>query len=361
MQDNRDRHPHFRNAADEFALPIRRFGAFLPGEGVGGSGNHWGGLHWRFCRPTSRIRSVLAERYGASAIPDDMTIQDWASTYDELEPTTTTSTSCAASPAKPANLRGQIIEGGNVFEGPRSDEYPNKPLKSSAGGLLMAEAAKSLGYQPFPIPVSNSSAPYTNPEGVTLGGCQYCGFCNRTACEANAKASSVVTLMPVLRADPKFELRTRAFVSRLVYDKAARRVTGVVYTDLRNGEEYEQPAGIVVLSAYVFGNTQFLLLAGVGEPYDRATGKGVVGKNYAYQFEAGAVAFFEDRQLNSYMGAPGQLMCIDDFNGENFDHGGLGFFGGGYFAGGSGGSAPIYGRALRMARRAGARNGSRRQ
>ena len=33
----------FRNFANEQALPIRRIGAFLPGEGVGGSGIHWGG------------------------------------------------------------------------------------------------------------------------------------------------------------------------------------------------------------------------------------------------------------------------------------------------------------------------------
>src|SRR4249920_1696069 len=74
MQDNSIDTITFRNASDEFALPIRRFGAFLPGEGVGGSGNHWGGLHWRFLPTDFRIRSLLAERYGASAIPDDMTI-----------------------------------------------------------------------------------------------------------------------------------------------------------------------------------------------------------------------------------------------------------------------------------------------
>ncbi len=42
MQDNSIDTITFRNAADEFALPIRRFGAFLPGEGVGGSGNPLG-------------------------------------------------------------------------------------------------------------------------------------------------------------------------------------------------------------------------------------------------------------------------------------------------------------------------------
>jgi gluconate 2-dehydrogenase alpha chain len=87
-----------------------------------------------------------------------------------------------------------------------------------------------------------------------------------------------------------------------------------------------------VLASYVFGNVQHLLLAGIGEPYDHATGKGVVGGNYAYQFEAGAQAFFEDKHMNSYMGSAATGMCIDDFNGENFDHSGLGFFGGGYFS-----------------------------
>ena len=47
MQDNSIDTITFRNAPDELALPIRRFGAFLPGEGVGGTGIHWGALHWR--------------------------------------------------------------------------------------------------------------------------------------------------------------------------------------------------------------------------------------------------------------------------------------------------------------------------
>src|SRR4029077_8856246 len=94
------------------------------------------------------------------------------------------------------------------------------------------------------------------------------------------------------------------------------------YTDMRNGEEYEQPAGIVLLTSYVFGNVQHMLLAGIGEPYDRATGKGVVGKNYAYQFEAGAGAFFENKELTPYWGSAGMGVVIDDFNGETLDPGG---------------------------------------
>src|SRR5215831_19210057 len=77
MQDNSIDTITFRNARDELALPIRRFGAFLPGEGVGGTGIHWGALHWRVLPTDFRIRTQLSEKYGAKAIPESMTIQDW--------------------------------------------------------------------------------------------------------------------------------------------------------------------------------------------------------------------------------------------------------------------------------------------
>jgi gluconate 2-dehydrogenase alpha chain len=336
----------FRNFGNEQALPIRRIGAFLPGEGVGGSGIHWGGLHWRFLPPDFRIRSAITEKYGANKIPDDMTIQDWPVSYNELEPFYDQFDKICGVSGKAGNVRGQKIDGGNIFEGPRSDHYPNVPIKSGSAGLLFGEAAKSLGYHPFPAPIAIASNPYTNPEGVALGACEYCGFCNRIACETNAKASANSTILPVLRLDPKFEIRTRTFVTKLNYDKAAKKVVSVTYTDLRNGEEYEQPANIVLLTSYVFSNVQHLLLAGIGEPYDATTGKGVVGKNYAYQFEAGASAFFENREMNPYWGSAGMGVAIDDFNGENFDHGDLGFFGGGYIMGSTASAPPIAGRTV---------------
>jgi len=336
----------FRNNSDQTALPIRRWGAFLPGEGVGGTTNHWGGLHWRFLPTDFRIRSEITRRYGANAIPADMTIEDWPVTYDELEPWFDKFDKLCGVSGKAGNLRGQKIEGGNVFEGPRQNEYPNAPMKASAGALLFAHAAKEVGYHPFPTPFSAPSKPYTNIYGVTLGQCEYCGFCGRNSCEANAKATSATNVMPVLRNDPKYALKTRAFVKQINYEKQARKVTGVTYIDMKTGEEYEQPAGMVILSAFTFGNTHMMLYSGIGQPYDPKTGKGVVGKNYCYQFEANGTAFFENKVLNPFMGSPGDRMAFDDFNGENFDHSGLGFFGGGYIVGGSGASPPIGGRAL---------------
>jgi gluconate 2-dehydrogenase alpha chain len=111
MQDNSTDTITFRNAAAETALPIRRFGAFLPGEGVGGSGLHWGALHWRYQPADFRLRSHLSERYGAKSIPDDMTITDWPVSYDELEPHYDAFDKLCGVSGKAGNLKGKIVAG----------------------------------------------------------------------------------------------------------------------------------------------------------------------------------------------------------------------------------------------------------
>src|SRR4029077_3831758 len=127
-----------------------------------------------------------------------------------------------------------------------------------------------------------------------------------------------------------------------IYDRRSKKVTGVVYTDTRTGEEYEQPAGIVVLSAYVFGNISLMFHSRIGEPYDPVTQKGALGKNYCYQLSRmGVTMFFENKEFNPFMGAPGAAMALDDFDADNFDHGGLGFFGGARFACGHADGRPI--------------------
>ena len=332
----------FRNEPAESALPIRRFGAFLPGEGVGGSGIHWGGLHWRYLPSDHMCRSHIVNRYGASAIPADMTIQDWGMTYDELEPYYDRFDKLCGVSGKAGNLRGQKIAGGNVFEGPRSSEYPNPPMKMTESALLFEKAAKDLGYNPFPQPISNASRPYLNNEGLMLGACQYCGHCDKSGCEANAKAGPHVCLLPILRNEPKFTLKPRSWVSKILFDKQAKKATGVLYTDTRTGEEFEQPANIVVLSAYVFGNVAMMLNSGIGEPYDPVTQKGAVGKNYCYQLSRmGVTMFFENAEFNPFMGSPGAAMALDDVDGDNFDHSGLGFLGGSRFACGHADGRPI--------------------
>ncbi|EWY42442.1 GMC family oxidoreductase [Skermanella stibiiresistens SB22] len=346
MQDPAQETVTFRHATDKSALPMRRFGSFLPGDGVGGMGTHWNAQTYRFLPSDHTLRTDLTKRYGKKKIPDDMLIADWGVTYDELEVHYDRFEKLCGLSGKAGNLRGEIQKGGNPFEGWRSAEYPNKPLKPSMAGVMFEKAATELGYSPFPAPAGNMSASYVNPEGVRLGACQYCGHCERFGCEANAKSSPNTTLLPVLVKEPKVEIRDRCYASRLVYDKAGKKVTAVVYVDLRTGEEYEQPAGMVFLSAWVFGNTQMLLHSGIGQPYDPKTGKGVVGRNYCHQIQSAVGVFFEDKELNPFMAAGSLGMVIDDFNGENFDHKDVDFLGGGYIALNSTNGRPILNRPV---------------
>jgi len=222
-------------------------------------------------------------------------------------------------------------DGGNPFEGPRSRDYPNPPLDMVYGPTLFEAAAKDLGHRPFPAPAANMSRPYTNPLGVTLAPCTYCGFCEKYGCGNYSKSSPQTTIIPVLLRKDNFELRTESEVLKINLDPAGKRATGVTYVDL-DGREYEQPAEIVILTAYILHNVHTLLVSGIGKPYDPGTAEGTVGKNYAYQITSGVNAFYDDKVFNPFVGAGALGVAIDEFNGDNFDHTGLGFIGGGYIA-----------------------------
>ncbi len=336
-----------RNNPSQDALPMRRLGSFLPGEGVGGAGAHWNGVTWRWNDTEFKIRSRYEERYGKKFIPEDMTIQDWGITYAELEPYYEKFERTAAVSGKAGNLRGRIENGGNPFEGARNSEYPLPPLNQSLACDMFTAAAKDNGYHPFPRPVANASRAYTNPDGSKFGPCEYCGFCERFGCEANAKGSPLITVIPIAMRNPNFELRTHSWVTKVLKDPSGKKVTGVTYTNTLNGEEYEQPAGMVALTAYAINNVHLMLLSGIGKPYDPVAQTGVVGKNYCYQTGAAATLFFEGRQFNPFMGTGGLNVGMDDFHYDwNFDRAPHGFIGGYNVAGGMTHGRPISYRPL---------------
>jgi len=319
----------FRNNASQTALPMRRLGSFLPGSSVGGGGVHWNGQVWRFLPSDFVARSHNLARYGKAYVPDDMTIQDWGVIYDELEPHYDKFEYLCGVSGKAGNLKGVIQPGGDPFEGPRAREYPNPPLDMPYAPTLFAKAAAGLGRHPFPHPAANASRAYTNPLGVQLGQCTYCGFCEKFGCGNYSKASAQTTILPVLMRKKNFTLRTESEVLRIEKAADGRSVTGVTYVDAQ-GQEVVQPAELVILTAFPLQNVRLMLVSGIGAPYDPATGKGVVGKNYTYQMMSSVNVFFEDKLLNPFMGAGALGMMLNDFNGDNFDHSGLGFIGGGY-------------------------------
>lgn len=328
----------FRNNANQTALPIRRWGSYLPGIGVGGAGVHWNGQTFRFLPADFLAKSHNEERYGA--LPEEMTVQDYPVTYDELEPHFDRFDKLCGISGRAGNIRGEIQPGGNPFEGWRSDEYPNPPMEMTFSQDRFEASALTMGLHPFPAPSANLSRAYTNPLGVQLAPCSYCGFCEKYGCGNYSKASPQTTIIPVLMTKPNFSLRTYCEVLHVDQHPDRTRATGVTYIDV-HGELFEQPAEIVILCGYQLSNTRLMMLSGIGEIYDPRTGEGLVGKNYTYQVMSSVDVFFENEYTNQFIGAGALGMVVDDYNGDNFDHSGLGFIGGAYIASWTTNARPI--------------------
>jgi gluconate 2-dehydrogenase alpha chain len=130
---------------------------------------------------------------------------------------------------KAGNLNGKIVPGGNVFEGPRSEEFPTPPMKMPYLAALFKDATDRMGYHPYPLPAATTSQAYRNPDGVSRAACTYCGYCERFGCMIGAKSQPTNTLLPVLRGRKNFDLRTHCWVKSI--QSEAGRATGVVYVN----------------------------------------------------------------------------------------------------------------------------------
>lgn len=311
------------------ALPMRKLGSFLPGSGVGGSSLHWSGLVLRFSPYDFTIKTMTEERYGKNKLSADYLLQDFPLTYDELEPYYTRFEDVVG-------VSGDAT--GNPFGGRRSKPYPLPPLMKTPIMSRFEAAAKKRGCHPYRVPGCNASQSYTNPYGLTLDPCMYCGFCSRYVCEHNAKANPLNTVLPAAEATGNVEIRGNANVLEIL--SKGNAVTGVRYVNTLTLEEFIQPANVVLLGSYTLNNAKLLMVSNIGEQYDPATGKGALGRNYCYQITPGVTGFFSD-QMNLYGGAGILGMGLDDYNHDNFDHSGLDFIHGGFIAMRQTGKTPI--------------------
>jgi len=330
MQDSARETFTFRNLPGQAALPLRRLESFLPGSGVGGSAVHWNGQTYRFQDSDLRMRTLTDERYGRKFLPPELLVQDWGVSAAELDPHYDRFEYLMGTSGQAGNLQGRRVAGGNPFEDPRSRDYPTPPQKEPYGSALFRQAAASLGYHPFPQPSCNLSQAYTNPEGLAMQPCMFCGFCERFGCEHYAKSSPQTALLPALAREPRFRLRTQCQVLRILLDERRRQATGVVYADAA-GRQFEQPARLVIVGLFALNNVRMLLLSGIGKPYDAQAGTGVVGRGYAYQTTSAVQVFFDRSvHINPFMRSGACGTVIADFVSDNFDHAPLGFVGGAY-------------------------------
>ena len=272
-----------------------------------------------------------------------MTIQDWGVTYDELEPYYDKFEYLCGTSGKAGNIKGRSRTAAIRSRGPLarlSDAAAEAAIRSDA----VRAGRAGDGLQPVPAAFRQSLA------GL------------HESARRHARPVHLLRLLRMVRlrqllegqsadhdpagagATPEFRgahaVRGVAHQSRQI----GKRATGVTYVDT-SGEEWEQPADLVLLCAFQLFNVHLLLHSGIGTPYDPSTGEGVIGRNYSYQVTSSVDAFFDDKNFNPFIASGAIGMCIDEFNGDNFDHGPHGFVGGGYM-----GAVQTNGRPIQTAR-----------
>ncbi len=222
--------------------------------------NHYfvGGMTKMFGACLARMRPVDFEGYDL----EDGLSPPWPVDYGQLEPYY-----CEAE--RIWGVRGRADE--DPLEPPRSRPFPNPALEHEP---VVAELAARLREQGL--------HPYTLPMGVDLGQggrCIRSKYCDGFPCPLHAKCDAEVRCIRPALESPNVELRTNAFVERLLTDTTGRVVTEA---DVRiNGEWRRIRAAKFVLCAGAANSAALLLRsANPSHPSGLANSSDQVGRNW---------------------------------------------------------------------------------
>jgi gluconate 2-dehydrogenase alpha chain len=296
--------------------------AALMANAVGGAWMHAASQSWRLVPWNFESRTRLIGLRGYGAIPAGSTLLDWPLTYDELEPYYDRIETLLGVSGQAGNVQGESRGGGNPFEGSRSRDFPLPPLRRSGWNNLMAEAARSLGWHPFPVPAAVRSKPYRG-----MAACTYCGFCAFHDCHVGAKGTNALAGIPEAEATGNLEVVTGARVLEVMTDGDGR-ASGVVY--VKDGHRHVQDARVVLLSSYTYENVRLLLLSRPKAfPDGLANNAGNVGRHFMAHTIKFGFGVFPGRRLNTFSGTAAQGTAVDDLDADNGDHSRPGYVGGG--------------------------------
>ena len=276
--------------------------ALVYGRMVGGGPVHFTANYWRF----HEIDFIEASKKGT--IPGTG-FADWPMTYADLEPYYTKAE---------WELGVSGLAGASPFDPPRSKPYPLPPMPVKSSGVLFEQAAKKLGYHPFPAPVAVISQSY---QGRIP--CAHCGFCMGFGCEMGAKSSPLPFLIPQAVASGRCEIRPKSYVRKIELDTHGR-ATGAIYFD-KSGKENLQRARAVVVAANGSETPRLLLLSKSNRfPDGLANSSGLVGKYLMFNTNSIAGGLFE-HPLNEYKSIEVTRVIHDQYELDPK----LGFYGGG--------------------------------
>ncbi len=317
----------FRKTPNETAKRRGGFPSAWYARMVGGSSNHFTANYWRFHENDFHERSLLGAIAGTG-------FEDWPISYADLEPYYT---------KVEWDVGVSGLAGASPFDPPRSKPYPMPPMPVKSSGVLFERGARKLGLHPFPAPLAINSVAYRGRQA-----CIHCGFCMGFGCEAQAKASTLYTMIPEAEATGRCEVRVMSYVFRVDTDRQGR-ATGVSYFDADRHECF-QKARAVIVSANGAETPRLLLNSANSRfPHGLANSSGLVGRYLMFNQNADATAVFE-HPLNEYKSVQATRVLHDFYESDPK----RGFYGGGgmdarigpmpiLWALGAAGSPPLWG------------------
>ncbi|MGH7896358.1 MAG: GMC oxidoreductase, partial [Candidatus Binatia bacterium] len=262
---------------------------------VGGGLNH---ADWkaRRLRPSDfHLHDILGDQSGASVV-------NWPIEYEELEP-------FYDAVEKIVGVQGPD-ELPAPFAPPRGAPYPMKPGVPSYVGIVLSDAATSLGLRPFAAPTGITSRPYRGRPP-----CNDCGFDGNFGCPIGAKGSPAITSLRDAMSTGNVTLLPSSMAFRLNKGTVNGRngIASVDYFD-PSGVPQRVTANIFVLAASPIESARLALLSGFDDP-GWGNSSGLLGRNLMFHFQTIAIGVFPMR-LHSYRGRAITHM-LDDFCGPS--------------------------------------------
>src|SRR5207248_252027 len=255
---------------------------FQSGWGLGGAAMHQFANWPRFHPEDFRVKT----QYGRGL--------DWPISYADLRP-------YYDRIQKEVGLSGDHVA--EVWR-PAGDPYPMPPIRWFRQAELLAEGFRKIGMRTAPMPLAINSVSYNGRPA-----CIYDGWCE-AGCPTGALVNPQVTYLPVAKK-AGVEIRTGAYVTRVLVNAKGDRASGVEYYD-KARERREQHADVVVLSAFSASNPRILLnSANDRHPKGLANSSGLVGHNVTAHITFSAFAMFEENTEN-HMGTSGAFGMSQD-------------------------------------------------
>ena len=183
-----------------------------------------------------------------SRIPKGSTVEDWPFGFDELEPYYDKVEYEIGVSGQAGNINGTIDPRGNIFEGAAHARLPDAAAARHRLHRRMTAAARGARLASVPGPGGDQLARATRTAR------RACITASATAAAATStpRTRPHVTTIPRAQETGRLKVVTRAHVTHDRGRRRSGRVTGVTY--VTDGEEYFQPAKVVLLASYTYEN-----------------------------------------------------------------------------------------------------------